>query len=72
MNKVHIHLLALTLAVIGLGIFLYKIVVFQFPLLPEAKARVWQVETKLTFMAKGEPVRRPPLPSLEFRKLQGF
>ena len=57
MNKVHIYLLALTLAVIGLGIFLYKIFVFHFPLLPETKARVWQVETKLTFMAKGEPVR---------------
>ncbi|MCX5891891.1 MAG: UUP1 family membrane protein, partial [Deltaproteobacteria bacterium] len=31
--------------------------VFQFPLLPETKARVWQVETKITFMAKDEPVR---------------
>ena len=57
MNKVHIYLLALTLAVIGLGIFLYKILVFHFPLLPEAKARVWKVETKLTFVAKGEAVR---------------
>jgi hypothetical protein len=57
LNKVHIYILALTLAVIGLGIFFYKIFVFDFPLLPETKARVWQVETKLTFIAKGEPVR---------------
>jgi hypothetical protein len=56
LNKVHIHLLALTLAIIGLGIFLYKILVFHFPLLPEAKARIWHLETKLTFVAKGEAI----------------
>jgi hypothetical protein len=57
LNKVHIHLLALTLAFIGLGIFLYKILVFHFPLLPETKARIWHLETKLTFVAKGDAIR---------------
>ena len=49
MNKRHIYLLALTLTVIGLSVFLYKALVLHFPLRPEAESFLWNVEAKITF-----------------------
>lgn len=57
MNKRHIYLLALTLTVIGLSVFLYKTLVLHFPLWPEAESFLWNVEAKITFEAGNEPVK---------------
>ena len=57
MNKRHIYLLALTLTVIGLSVFLYKALVLHFPLQPEAESFLWNVEAKITFEAGNEPLK---------------
>ena len=57
MNKTHLYLLALILTVIGLTLFLYKALVLNFPLQPEAESYLWNVEAKITFMADNEPVK---------------
>jgi hypothetical protein len=56
-NKKHIYLLALTLTVLGLSVFLYKVLVLHFPLQPEAESFLWNVEAKITFEAGNEPVK---------------
>ena len=57
MKKTHLYLLALGLTVVGLGIFLYKVLVLEFPLLPETHANVWNVEARITFVALNKPVK---------------
>jgi hypothetical protein len=56
-NKRHIYLLALALAVLGLTLFLYKVLALNFPLKPEAESFLFQMEAKITFMAENEPVK---------------
>jgi len=57
MKNTHLYLLAATLAVIGLGFFLYKVYIFGFPLTPEKRTDVWRVEVKVDFDAGGGPVK---------------
>ena len=57
MNKRHLYLLVLCLSVLGLGLFFYKAVVLQFPLIPQTQAELWIVEVHLTFFAKNKPVK---------------
>jgi len=56
-NNRHLYLLALTLTVLGLSLFLYKALALKFPLRPEAESYLWKVEAKITFMADNEPVK---------------
>ena len=57
MRDRHVYGLAAALTVIGVGYFLYKWLVLGLPLSFHAKTDLWEVETALTFEAKGEPVR---------------
>ena len=57
MRDRHVYGLAAVLTVIGVGYFLYKVLVLGLPLSFHAKTDLWEVETALTFEAKGEPVR---------------
>ena len=57
MSKRHLYLLVLFLTVSGLGLFIYKAVVLQFPLIPQTQAELWNVEVHLTFFAKNKPVK---------------
>lgn len=57
MNRRSIYVLSMVLCVIGLGSFLYKVFVLGFPVVREAKASIWYVETHVTFEADGGPVK---------------
>ena len=57
MNKTHLYVLAGILAVVGLTLFLYKVLALHFPLTPGAESYTWNVEAKLTFTAGKEPVK---------------
>jgi hypothetical protein len=57
MNKRHLYLLTGSLATIGLIIFLYRLLVLDFPLVPEAKTYIWNIEAHLTFETGGKPVK---------------
>jgi hypothetical protein len=45
------------LTTLGIGLFLYKLLELNFPLLPETEAKVWNVEARLTFVARNRPVK---------------
>lgn len=57
MSNRHLYILAAVLAVIGLSLFLYKFRVLDLPLTPGQERDVWTVEARVTFEAKGAPVR---------------
>lgn len=57
MNRLHLYVLVLILALIGLGLFFYKAFVLRFPLAPRSTAQVWNVEARVSFMAEGNPVK---------------
>ncbi len=57
MSKRHLYLLVLCLSILGLGLFVYKAVVLQFPLIPQTQAELWIIEAHLTFFAKNKPVK---------------
>ncbi|MGB0908951.1 MAG: inactive transglutaminase family protein [Nitrospirales bacterium] len=57
MNKRHLYILVVCLSILGLGLFAYKAVFLQFPLVPQTQAELWIVEAHLTFFAKNKPVK---------------
>jgi hypothetical protein len=57
LNKLHLYILAAALAVIGMGLFLYKAVVLRFPVVPRSITQVWNVEARVSFAAEGNPVK---------------
>lgn len=50
-------MLAGSLTAIGLFLFLYKLIMMDFPLVPEAKSYIWDIEAHLTFEAGNKPVK---------------
>ncbi|UCD82656.1 MAG: UUP1 family membrane protein [Desulfobacterales bacterium] len=57
MNKRHLYLLAGFLAGIGFILFFYKLFMLDFPLVPEEKAYIWNIEGHLVFEAANKPVK---------------
>lgn len=57
LNNRHLYLLAVVLAVLGLGLFLYKAWVLGFPLTESATADRLDVEARVSFEGRGEPAR---------------
>lgn len=57
MNRKHLYVLAGSLTIAGLILFLYKLLVLDFPLVPEAKTHIWNIEAHLTFEAGSGPVK---------------
>jgi hypothetical protein len=57
MNKRHLYLLSGFLTAVGLALFLYKILVLDFPLIPGARSYVWHIEAHLTFEAGDTPIK---------------
>lgn len=53
----HLYILAGTLTIVGLGLFLYKAFVLGFPLAAKTRSQVWNVETRVTFLAHNKPVK---------------
>ncbi|GJQ60202.1 MAG: hypothetical protein D8M57_03290 [Candidatus Scalindua sp. AMX11] len=56
-SKIQFYIIIFFLALIGLGLTFYKSIFFGFPLLPGQHEEVWIVEAKITFTAKGGPVK---------------
>lgn len=57
MKTFYIWGIALVLAIIGLALFAYKAYFLGFPLHPATSVRVWNVEARVNFVAKDEPVK---------------
>ncbi len=57
MNNRHLYLLAGSLSVAGLLLFLYKLLVLGFPLVQGDVVPRWILEARLHFVAKGGPVK---------------
>lgn len=57
MNRRHLYALVLTLTVLGAGMFLYKAIVMGFPLSPGSTADIWDVEIRVRFLARNQPVK---------------
>ena len=57
MNRRHLYLLSGFLTAVGLVLFLYKILALDFPLIPETRTYVWDIEAHLTFEAGDTPVK---------------
>jgi len=57
MSKRHLYLLAGILTAVGLTLFLYKTLGLEFPLIPETRAYIWNIEAHLTFRAGPKPVK---------------
>lgn len=53
----HVRLLALVLALAGLGLCYYKVVALGLPLQPAEETAVWTVEARVSFQAEGGPVQ---------------
>lgn len=57
MRRAHLYILAGSLTALALAFFSYKIIVFGFPLKPEARTDLWRVEVQLQFEADGGPLK---------------
>jgi len=57
MRRAHLYILAAVLTAVALAVFLYKVLVFGFPIKPETRTHIWRVEVQLQFDAKGGPVK---------------
>ena len=53
----HLYWLAGGLAFIGLGIFLFKFLLLEFPLRPQQQSDIWDLEVRLSYVAAGGPAR---------------
>jgi len=56
MKNAHVYLLAAALVGIGAAVFLYKVLVVGLPVSLEEKTELWEVETAISFNAKGRSV----------------
>jgi len=53
----HVYILSSLLTLLGAGLFLYKILVLGFPIVPGEKSDLWDVEVRISFVARGGPVK---------------
>ncbi len=56
-KSTHLISLVLFLIVSGASLFFYKYHFLSFPLMPDTSTLFWQLEAKMDFVAKGEPVK---------------
>lgn len=57
MNKRHLYILVLSLTLSGLGLFAYKALILQFPLVPDTTALLWNLEVHAAFTAQDKPIK---------------
>ena len=49
MNNRHLYLLSAALALLGLGLFAYKVHVLGFPLRQQEQTQIWNIEAAVRF-----------------------
>ncbi len=57
MKKRHLYILALSLTLLGLGMFSYKTFVLKFPLIEDTSVLIWNLEVHVTFTAEDNPIK---------------
>lgn len=57
MNRTHFYFFIFSLFLISCGLFAYKYFVFGFPIAPEEKAHIWNIEVHISFDAQNEPIK---------------
>ncbi len=57
MNRRHLYGLVISLTILGLLLFAYKVVVLGYPLSPQGKAEIWDLEIRASFVARGGPTK---------------
>ncbi len=57
MKDLHLRMLALILTALGVSLFLYKVFFLRFPLVPETRSPLWDVEAHISFLASNQPVK---------------
>ncbi|MGK5092108.1 UUP1 family membrane protein [Deltaproteobacteria bacterium TL4] len=57
MNKLYFFSLSFCLFAVGMGLFLYKLLLLDFPLVPSSKVTIWDVEARIRFEAENKAVR---------------
>jgi len=56
-NNRHLYILTSLLILAGLAFFIYKLVILQFPLSPDSRIKIWDIEVRVSFLAEGQPVK---------------
>jgi hypothetical protein len=57
MKNLQLYILAAVLLSIGIGLFLYKALILGLPLGPDQTVENWEVQARISFEAKGGPVK---------------
>ena len=57
MNKKHLYVLCLLLAVIGVGMTIYRAWILEFPITPRETTETWRIEARISFEAQNKPVK---------------
>jgi hypothetical protein len=57
MKDLHLRLLALILTAVGVSLFLYKVFLLGFPLVPQSQSPLWDLEAHIHFLASNQPVK---------------
>ncbi|MCK5793023.1 MAG: UUP1 family membrane protein, partial [Ketobacter sp.] len=57
MRLFQILLIAAVCSFVGLSVFLYKVMVLEFPLQSNAQTRSWHLEATMEFTGRGKPVK---------------
>jgi hypothetical protein len=57
MSKNQVYVVAFILALMGIGLFLYKALILDFPVVPGKKIDIWNIEAHITFKAIDKPVK---------------
>ena len=57
MSRRHLLVLVLLLTSVGIGLFLYKVLILEFPLQPATTTSLWDVEVHASFTGKNKPVK---------------
>ena len=58
LNNRHLYLLSAALALLGLGLFAYKVHVLGFPLRPQEQTQIWNIEAAVRFEPGPAAVKR--------------
>ncbi|MBF0454433.1 MAG: UUP1 family membrane protein [Magnetococcales bacterium] len=57
MSNRHLYVLSAFLTLVGVGLFVAKLMIFGLPLTPQNKSNLWEVEAHLSFRGSGGPVK---------------
>ncbi len=57
MNNRHLYVLTSLLILAGLALFSYKLLVLHFPLSPDSQVKIWDMEVRVSFLAKDRPIK---------------